>query len=662
MASDQLDDLYINSLLCGTCYKEVKHSQPRSCSHVICENCDAEFRKTNPGQDCQLCIESRRTTTRSADQSYLVRVKPSVPLRRRQRSSSSCGSPSCASCRKKVQMTAYCEDCKGDICRNCCEQHANLSALRNHKLELKTPVQDSRISTTYCHKHSEKYASIVCRTCNAERVCQKCVKEAHIGHDIEHSTGSSSQRRSATLPSDLSSLPQETYGDLVKYLEDLQINVQERSQTLTFSMREAENEIQIHAGNWIQEKVENAEKAKREIDRQVTEYIEKITNQKENLMNRIQRRQNFIQQRSQMIDFELKEVLGDSQKVLKTFNRCSLDDDGYTQMAQCQELFTKRQQLKEKIESLQKSFNDLTFDYLVSTEERCSLGKITTLRKWSRITDSCIQRIKQDTDYVPSAMMSAPNGTILFSSYKGATKAALDLVNINGNAIYTRKLQDNGQDVIPTPVFGAMIESDVAMIGWETTVFTLKLSSHDPVSSIGIKNLFVPTARIHCLVADQNLHQVAVGNDKNRIINIFDFDMKPTSSITIKEEGPPPSSLAFQGKNILFTDGERTALAVDRNGNTVAQFLPPGTSNLKPVAIDASRGLVYVLWVNDSSAVVQCYTMKDPAMLGNPVGEPLSELPGDTKFIAVIPTVDGDDRLVTGTSDARIVVYCIQEI
>lgn len=657
--ADSLGDLYMNSRTCSKCFEDVQNQETKSCHHVICEKCNADFINSNPDRDCLLCIGDFELDCSDDEyQNYLKPMKPPIP----DRSPRKLPRPPenlCASCERDEPVTAHCEDCKGDICHTCCEQHENMSALRNHIL--------SAIPTSpplHCRRHSDGYADMVCKTCNGLRVCRGCIQEYHVGHDIDGSAGSVVRYRKSKEQG-ISSAPQDTYQELINQLGKLKLNVQERGQSLTLSMTEAEKDIEENASRCVHNVVEEAEKTKRDIDRQVLEYAQKISRQKDTLLQRLKKRQNYIQQRSQMIKFELENAEAEAQKLLQSFNRLSTDPDGYTQMQQSKGLREQRLKLTVKLESLQNSYDELTFTYTPSTGTT-NLGKIEALRKWNRITDSCVERIRKECDYVPSSMLSDPDNNILFTSYKGSTKAALDLVNTNGNVIHTRKLQDNGQEPVLTPAFGIVVDDGLALMGWETTVFSLKMSTQDKVHSVSVRNVLVPTAKICCIACSHERKEVAIGNDKNRIINLFDFDMKFKSSVTIKEEGPPSFSLAFHGKLILFADGIRTALAVDYNGNTMVQFLPPGYDS-KPLAIDSSQGFVYILWKNSSTneekykSIVQCYSMKKHPTPGSPVGVPLT-VHEETKFITLTKTSDGDDRLVTGTSDGGIAVYCLQEI
>lgn len=537
-----------------------------------------------------------------------------------------------------------------------------MAILQHHKVVpsemAKVPVPPEKV--VYCHDHVDQVATGVCTTCVFTRICNVCVEGLHAGHVIQMKNGSiplpiRSPKRQNSL----------NFKDLIAELGKLRSRVAEKRATLVSSIESADKEIQDNTKLCISELLTQAEQMKKDIDKQVMEQTQLLSSRQQKLLTRCSRRKNYIQQRTNTMEYELEKTRQEAERFLNDFNNSS--NSGYAKMQQNDELFKKKRDLYKTVDSFSKRLKELTFDYLrPAPGPNMGLGKIEPLRRLCKISDMDIQRFVKEPEYAVTSITSDTGRNVLFTSCKEATKAAVDLVDLNGNPIHTRKLQDNGQNPEETPAFGAMMNSEITILCWESSVFHMKIANRgDQVLNFSVKNQLVHGAKISCLTVDRRKRRLAFGNDKDRTINFLNFDMGYEASITIKEEGEPLSSISFHGDYIVTTDGEQMAVLVDLHGTTISRFLPPDDRyDLKPVTVDSCNGLAYILWStvdgDHSKAFIQCYSLF-PQTVGKRLGQPLP-VPDGSRFIATVKMERDDDRLVVSNQTGHMTVYCIQEM
>ncbi|XP_071849816.1 uncharacterized protein [Apostichopus japonicus] len=644
------------SRTCEFCFHSKQETHQLRCKHVLCGSCDDDFTKQFPEHEGRICHYQKDS---GDEETPYLKPIPATRLLRHRKMSSSTLELRCESCKSHCQTTAHCVNCRMDICQNCVEQHSKMAVLQNHKIEShKRNIQNSPTAepTIYCREHIEEVANGFCRTCLGTRVCDLCIQASHTGHHIELT-----QPLSSTIPK-----PPMTFDELLRETTKLHDHVLQKRAILVSLIEQADKEIQENASNCVQEMLTQAEQMRRDIDQHVLDQTKLIQANQHKLLTRCSRRKNYIVQRTETIAYELKKAHTEAAEYLRQFNRNTSDPGGYTRMNQNLDLVKKRDGLNETIQIHRERLQELTFEYKPSDNGPLrGLGKIDPIRRLSKISAVSLQRFQTEVEYTVTAMTSACDQNVMFTSCKGATKAAIDLVNLNGNPVHMRKLQDNGQNPEITPAFASALDDGIAAVCWESSVFRMKIAQRtDDVLNFGVRKHLVPGAKISCATINRKKKRIAFGNDKNRIIYLLTYEMEYASSITLKEDGRPPTSIAFHGDCLVVSDGEEMAVLVDASGNIISRFIPP-RYGFKPIGVACCKGIAYVLWSKQEggkqmSCFIQCYSLFTKTV-GTALGQPLI-VDDRSKFITIVEMHRDDDRLITSTDSGHMTIYCIQEM
>ncbi|KAJ8037298.1 E3 ubiquitin-protein ligase TRIM56 [Holothuria leucospilota] len=190
--------------ICPLCNKLLDDPRRLPCAHRFCLECLDKamytYQTKEKGQffPCPKCqqdvpIPSRGAAEIKAD-FWATEMMAISELR--DKLTASIGSGDCVCCSNSEELIAFCKECDGFVCSNCCNLHEKLGVLKTHKnifkldenlkknkskIDLKRLVSISGIPK--CKDHKNMDLELSCRTCDDRLICLKCAFVRHSDHE-----------------------------------------------------------------------------------------------------------------------------------------------------------------------------------------------------------------------------------------------------------------------------------------------------------------------------------------------------------------------------------------------------------------------------------------------------------------------------------------------
>ena len=160
---------------------------------------------------------------------------------------------------------------------------------------------------------------------------------------------------------------------------------------------------------------------------------------------------------------------------------------------------------------------------------------------------------------------------------------------------------------------------------------------------------------------------IAVSDDGNRVyvadygqLSVFMFDFAQKKFAKIGENIGSPTGIALDGQeNVYVADQEKKGINVfDRNGKTVRFITDPSLERPEGVAIDRTRGKIYLVDTGHTKSKVHTVKIFDlQGKLVGTLGQGKGSAPGEFLFPTNV-TVDGDGNVyVSDTLNSRVQMF-----
>ncbi|XP_071813308.1 uncharacterized protein [Apostichopus japonicus] len=191
---------------CPICKKELSDARRLPCAHRFCLKCLDRavrgFQAKSQGQNfpCPKCQEEVPIPHRGAvdmkKDLWVSEMRSLAELRDKLASNTKSGT--CGCCSNDEDLIAYCTDCDGFVCANCCNLHEKIALLKSHtnifKLDNNMTGKKGKIDLTKlisimaapkCPDHRGMELELSCRTCDNCLICLKCALIGHADHEKE---------------------------------------------------------------------------------------------------------------------------------------------------------------------------------------------------------------------------------------------------------------------------------------------------------------------------------------------------------------------------------------------------------------------------------------------------------------------------------------------
>lgn len=189
---------------CPICKKQLDDPRRLPCAHRYCLKCLDKavrgFQAKNQGQKfpCPKCRQEFPIPERGAvdmkKDFWVTEMQTLTELRDKLASGTKTGP--CACCSNTAELIAFCTNCDGFVCVNCCNLHETLGVLKTHtnifkldnavkknkgKIDMKKLLAITAAPT--CRDHKGMELELSCRTCDDLLICLKCAFVRHGDHE-----------------------------------------------------------------------------------------------------------------------------------------------------------------------------------------------------------------------------------------------------------------------------------------------------------------------------------------------------------------------------------------------------------------------------------------------------------------------------------------------